>query len=101
VLPEGPRTSGLQRAVEGNVHGQVVVLFDNVASTGTSIHDAARQVAKAGGTVAGALVISTYDAVLSLSFPLRILLNFRDLINAAHEAGTINTARRNRILRNT
>jgi orotate phosphoribosyltransferase len=100
VLPEGVRSSGLRRSVEGNVQELTVVLFDNVATTGQSLRDAGREVAHAGGTVAGALVISSYDEIPSLSFPFHQLFEFRDLVNAEHEAGKIDTSRRNNLLKN-
>jgi orotate phosphoribosyltransferase len=98
ILPEGPRAAGLQRSIEGQVEAQSVILFDNVASSGSSLGDAARQVINAGGNVAGALVVGTYGTIPPLPFPLHVLLSFRGLIEAAHEAGIINNARRNKIL---
>src|SRR4051812_40405454 len=41
VLPDGPRDSGLQRAVEGVVINRKVVLIDNVLTGGGSLRAAA------------------------------------------------------------
>lgn len=95
ILPEGPRPSGLRRAVEGEVRGQNVVLFDNVVTSGSSLIAAAKQVTEAGGTVAGALVVCAYQPTVSLPFPLTKILEFHVLIHTAHEAGKITTAQLN------
>lgn len=99
VLPEGPRASGLQRAVEGSVLHRDVVLFDNVVSTGKSLVDASSHVAGAGGKAVGALVVGSYDAPPELPFPIISLLTLTDLVEAAHEVGLISTARRNQIVK--
>jgi len=83
VLPEGPRASGLQRAVEGDVTDRDVVLFDNVLNSGASLRDAAAHVERAGGRVAGALVVGTYQKPRRLPFKVRSLFGFNDLLRAA------------------
>lgn len=100
VLPDGHRASGLQRAVEGMVVNRRVVLVDNVVTCGGSLLEAAGHVAAVGGTVVGGLVIGFYEAPPSLPFPVIGLFTLADLVNAAHEVGLLNTARRNRILKN-
>ena len=87
VLPDGPRASGLCRAVEGVVLGRKVVLFDNIVGSGRSLLDAAGHVAAAGGAVVGAMVVGCYGVVPALPFPVISLLNLADLVDAAREAG--------------
>lgn len=99
VLPEGPRASGLKRAVEGDVSGQKVVLFDNVLTTGGSLRDAANQILAAGGQVVGAMVVARYGSLPQLRFPVSSLTSLAELVIAAHELGNLTDAQRNEILK--
>jgi orotate phosphoribosyltransferase len=98
VLPEGPRPSGLQRAVEGKVRDKTVILFDNVVSTGGSVKDAVAQIERAGGAVEAAIVIANYGPVPRFDFPFVSLFSVRELVNAAYESGLISTTRHKTIL---
>lgn len=56
---DGPRNSGLQRSVEGDVSGKRVLLIDNWLRTGASVEKAVEIVKRAGATPVGALAIVT------------------------------------------
>jgi len=81
VLPDGPRTSGLQRSVEGDVRGKRVVLVDNWVRTGESLSQAIEQVSIAGGEVVGAVAIARHEAS-SVGFKLSTIWTDSELLEA-------------------
>ena len=85
---DGPRASGLQREVEGDVAGRRVLLIDNLIVRGGSLQQAARVVAGAGGKVIGALTVIA-DPGARLDFEIRYLWTQRELIDAAFDVGRI------------
>jgi orotate phosphoribosyltransferase len=85
---DGPRASGLQRQVEGDVAGRRVLLIDNLIALGGSLAGAARIVADAGGEVIGALTVIA-DPGARLDFEIRSLWTQRELIDAAFDVGRI------------
>lgn len=86
VLLDGPRASGLQREVEGEVSGQRVVLVDNWIRSGTSISKAIDVIQRAGGIAVGALtIVRNHD--VNLTIPLRSPWTIGDLLEAAQEEG--------------
>jgi orotate phosphoribosyltransferase len=84
----GPRASGLQREVEGDVAGRRVVLIDNLIALGGSLRKSAAVVAGAGGEVIGALTVIA-DPGAPLEFETRSLWTQRELIDAAFSVGRI------------
>ena len=101
VWPDSNRQSGLQRAVEGDVSGKPVVLFDNALATGDSLRLAAARVTESGGKVAGALMIGAYREPPAFSFPVIRLFTISQLLHAAQELGQISQARLEQLLKNT
>lgn len=96
VLPDGPRTTGLKRAVEGDIVGRQCVLVDNAVTTGGSLLRSSHWIRQAGGQAVGALVVTRYGAdedLVSLPFPLRSLFTWRDLVALAADEGLINVGR--------
>ncbi len=85
---DGPRASGLQRQVEGDVAGRRVLLIDNLIAFGGSLRQAAGVVAGAGGEVIGALTVIA-DPGAHLEFEIRSLWTQRELIDAAFDVGRI------------
>jgi orotate phosphoribosyltransferase len=56
---DGPRNSGLQRSVEGDVSGKRVLLIDNWFRRGASVEKAVEIMKRAGATPVAALAIVT------------------------------------------
>lgn len=82
VLLDGPRDAGLQREVEGEIRGLRTVLVDNWIDSGASLAQAAAIVARHGGEVAGALVVSG-KGTPDLPFPVRTAFGLHALLEAA------------------
>lgn len=85
---DGPRASGLQREVEGDIAGRRVVLVDNLIGLGGSLQQAAKVTGNGGGHVIGAMTIIA-DPGASLDFEIRSLWTQRELIDAAFDVGRI------------
>lgn len=85
---DGPRGSGLQREVEGDVAGRRVVLVDNLIAFGGSLLQAAKIAGSVGGNVIGAMTIIA-DPGAALDFEIRSLWTQRELIDAAFDVGRI------------
>lgn len=82
VLLDGPRGSGLQREVEGDVGGRRVALVDNWVRSGASIRQAAEVVKRAGGTpVAVLAIVKTGEPNVGL--PVRAIWEIGELLGAA------------------
>ena len=88
VLPDGPRHSGLEREVEGDVSGSRVVLVDNWIRSGASINGAISAVQRAGGAVVGVLVIVERRTV-AFEVPVIVLWQYKDLLASALDTGLI------------
>jgi orotate phosphoribosyltransferase len=88
VSLDGPRASGLQREVEGDIAGRRVVLVDNLIGLGGSLDHAASIVTAAGGVVIGGLTVLA-DPGARLAFPIRSLWTQRELIDAAFDVGRL------------
>lgn len=88
---DGPRASGLQRQVEGEVDGRRVVLVDNLIRSGASLEAAANVVTAAGGQVVGALTVVGNPGV-RLGFPILSLWSLRELLESSYAAGQIDEA---------
>lgn len=86
VLLEGPRSSGLNREVEGDPNGRRIVLIDNWARTGTSIDKAIKTVHNAGGEACGVVVLTRQPDV-SLQIPLHSVWELTELVNASKAQG--------------
>lgn len=85
---EGPRASGLQRQIEGDVAGRRIVLIDNLSRSGASLRQAAEIVTEAGGNVLGALtVIGTSGSYLGVT--MCSLCSMSELLDAALAEGRI------------
>lgn len=97
VLPEGPRASGLQRAVEGDVTDRSIVLIDNFVRSGSSLAAAAHYARLAGAHVAGAAVLVGKPLTTCL-VPLVPVWTLTEVISASLELGLINAERHERIL---
>jgi orotate phosphoribosyltransferase len=95
---DGPRASGLQREVEGEIAGRRIVLLDNFVSSGESLCQAAAIATRAGACVIGAITIFT-DESPSLPFPVRSLWTERQLIDAAFDVGRIDSPTHRRLTR--
>lgn len=85
---DGPRASGLQRQVEGDVDGRRVALVDNLVRSGASLDLASRVVADVRGHVVGALTI-VGDPGVRLGFPIQSLWSLRELLEASHAVSQI------------
>jgi orotate phosphoribosyltransferase len=93
---DGPRASGLQRQVEGEVVGHRAVLIDNLIALGGSLRQAASLVAGAGGEVIGALTVIA-DPGARLEFETRSLWTQQELIDAAFDVGRIDAETHRRL----
>jgi orotate phosphoribosyltransferase len=93
---DGPRASGLQREVEGEVAGSRIVLLDNFVSSGESLHQAAGIARRAGARVIGAITIFA-DQSPSLPIPVRSLWTEKQLIDAAFDVGRIDSPTHRRL----
>lgn len=82
VILDGPRSSGLQRQVEGDVAGKRVLLVDNWIRSGVSIDKAADIVAKAGGDPVGVVAIARTGAP-PIGLPLQAVWDVEELLAAA------------------
>ena len=78
----GPRSSGLQRAVEGDINCKRVLLIDNWIRSGASMVKAVDVVTQAGATPIGALTIVT-DGVADLEIPLNAVWHIDELLATA------------------
>lgn len=96
VVPDGPRASGMKRAVEGDVAGKRIILIDNFTLSGDSIAKAAQQAELAGAQVCGALVVVKHPRASS-RLPLLSAWDLLDLLDASVEAGLIDARTRQRI----
>jgi orotate phosphoribosyltransferase len=85
---DGPRASGLQREIEGEVAGRRIVIVDNLVARGGSLRHSAAVIANAGGEVIGALTVIA-DPGAPLEFETRSLWTQRELIDAAFSVGRI------------
>jgi orotate phosphoribosyltransferase len=86
VLLDGPRASGLQREVEGDIAGRRVLVVDNWTRSGDSLRAAATVIERAGGVCVGALTIVRHPAAdpgLLLCSPWTI----QELLSAALDLG--------------
>jgi orotate phosphoribosyltransferase len=88
VLLDGPRPGGLQREIEGDVHGRRVALVDNWVSSGESLQQASSVVERHGGHVSAAIAVC---GRVSSNLPFPVLLAFRlpHLLTAAAEGQLI------------
>ena len=86
VLLDGRRTSGLQREVEGDVAGKLILVIDNWARSGDSIRKASEAVKRAGGTPVAALTIAR-NSDLDLGLPFRSVFEIEDLLAVAEREG--------------
>lgn len=86
VLLDGPRPSGLQREVEGDVADKKVLLVDNWTRSGASLRAATSVIERAGGIVAGALTIVRHPAT-EPAVPLCSPWTIQELLAAAHNLG--------------
>jgi orotate phosphoribosyltransferase len=87
VLLDGPRASGLQRQVEGEVAGKRVLLIDNWVRSGTSIRQAFDIIKMAGGHPVAALAI-VRRATLDLGLPFFAAWDLAELLEAASPHAT-------------
>ena len=99
VLPEGPRKSGLQRAVEGEIWGKTIVLIDNFVRTGNSLDAAAHYAGLAGGRVVGATVLVGKSRTTS-PVPVTPVWTLAEVMSASLELGLIDAETHERILVN-
>jgi orotate phosphoribosyltransferase len=84
VHPDGARRSGLQRAVEGHVESQRVLLVDNWVRSGKSVREAIAQVVESRGLPVGVLAIVT-SSEASFEIPLHAVWTTNDLLSAARD----------------
>jgi orotate phosphoribosyltransferase len=83
---DGPRRSGLQRAVEGDVRGKRILLVDNWVRSGESVRRAAEVAAEAGAVPVGAIaIVATGDPAVGI--PLQAVWEVGQLVRAAEQAG--------------
>lgn len=88
VLLDGPRAGGLQREIEGDVHGRRTALVDNWVSSGDSLQQAASVVERHGGQVTAAVAVSgRVDS--NLPFPVLLAFQLPHLLTAAAEGQLI------------
>lgn len=81
VLLDGPRASGLQREVEGDVRGRRVLLIDNWARSGRSLREGIDVVDRAGGRAIGVLTV-VRDQPVDLGIPHLGAWELKDLLTA-------------------
>ena len=93
---DGPRSSGLQREVEGDVDGRNLVLIDNLIARGGSLRLAAEVASRAGARVVGAMTVVA-DPGAILTFPVHSLWSQRELIDAAFDVDRIDRATHRRL----
>jgi orotate phosphoribosyltransferase len=86
VLLDGPRASGLQREVEGDVTAKRVLLVDNWVRSGDSIAKAADVVTRAGGIPVAALTV-VRNGNVNLALPLASAWAIAELLDAAQAEG--------------
>lgn len=86
ILLDGPRASGAQREIEGDVTGKSIVLVDNWARSGRSLQKAADICRRQGATPLGALLLVA-SGPASLSFPVLSLWRANDLDEAVDRMG--------------
>lgn len=82
VMMDGPRSSGLQREVEGDVAGKRVLLVDNWVRSGASIRRAADIVSKAGGDPVAVIAIAK-TGTPPIGLPLHVVWDVEELLAAA------------------
>ena len=97
VLLDGPRASGLQREVEGEVAGKRVLLIDNWIRSGSSIRKGQDAIQRAGGTVEGVLVLVRFKKE-NLGIHVEALWELEDLLNGAVDKGSLSAETRDNIL---
>jgi len=88
VLLEGPRSSGLNREVEGDAQGKRVILVDNWIRTGESIDKAIKTIHNAGAVVTAILVV-TRRPEISFQMPTFSVWELTELVKASKELGLI------------
>lgn len=79
---DAPRSSGLQRVVEGEVAGRRMLLVDNWIRSGSSLAKAVEVVKQVGAIPIGALAIAT-DGVAEVGIPLKAIWHIDELLSAA------------------
>lgn len=97
VLLSGPRASGLQREVEGDVTGKRVLLIDNWIQSGSTIRKGQDVIQRAGGTAEGVLVIVRFKKG-DLGIPVEAIWELEELLNAAVDEGSLSRETRDNIL---
>ena len=93
VLLDGPRTSGLQREVEGDVQGKRVLLVDNWIRSGESIRKAVEVVRRAGGIPVGVVSI-VRTGQPDVGVPVHAAWQISDLVASAEKAAAAGSASR-------
>jgi len=88
ILLDGPRMSGLQREVEGNIEGHTVLLIDNWVRSGTSLTKAAEVVHRNGGSVCGAVSLVSRENV-EANCQLACLYSEESLVKSAIKLGLL------------
>lgn len=86
---DGPRASGLQRQVEGDVQGKRCIVVDNVLRSGESICRAIRIAEVAGAHVVGALTIACQGAPPALPVRTTSIWTSEKLLESAYQLGLI------------
>lgn len=93
----GPRTSGLQRQIEGDVAGKRAIVVDNFTKTGKSLIQSADLLEAAGANVVGFLTIAAAKPGV-LGKPLYAVWTLDQLLTAAVSRNVITPAHLQQIL---
>ena len=86
VLLDGPRASGLQREVEGDIREKRLILIDNWVRKGETVRKAIQICQRNGGNVVGVIAIASIGE-LDIGVPFMVIWDLRVLLRNAHLMG--------------
>lgn len=97
VLLDGPRSSGLQREVEGDISGRRVLLVDNWMRSGDSFVRAKEVVLRSGGRPVGGITIVRFSEK-EIGLPMESIWELKDLLLIAKREGLLSDGAESAIL---